>query len=112
MNEQKQIETTQDLARIVEDVWCQIDFDNLDESRDIRDEMVNAIEDSACIGSFLDYPDELAREMDVRRLEDNSKAHKIATEYTEREEGRLALRVARRRPRLVFLEMQQGDSDE
>lgn len=106
MNEQEELRITQDLAEIAESVWRRIDFDSIDSSRDIRDEFVNAIEDAASVGNILDYPDELAREMDVRSLGDRSDAHDVVASYADNGQGRRALRIARKRPRLIFLEME------
>lgn len=105
LDTEKELEIVQDLARIAKSVWEEIDFQDIDSSRDMRDEFVNAIEDAAAVGTILDYPDELAREMDVRSLSGNSKAHRIAEEYGG--ESRRVLRIARKRPRLVFLEMEE-----
>jgi hypothetical protein len=109
MKEQQELQTVQDFAEIARSVWTEIDFDSIDSSRDLRDEFVNAIEDSASVGSILDYPDELAREMDVRSLSEDSQAHDIAASYAENGGSRRALRIARKRPRLVFLEMEDSE---
>jgi len=107
MNEQQELRITQDLAEIADSVWRRIDFDEIDTTRDVSDEFVNAIEDAASVGTILDYPDELAREMDVRSLTEDSQAHDIAASFEENGQGRRALRIARKRPRLIYLEMRQ-----